>query len=210
VPETLIVTASALAEKEFRMSTPPPLPGSPLPDTAAAPAAARTGWWARHWKWAVPLLALLLGALLLACIAVFVMGIARVTKSSEPYRVGVTAARLDQRVIDALGAPVEDGIMPSGSMSTSHSSGNANLSVSLHGARGNGTLYIQAERHAGEWRYTTLQVLPDAGEAISLLEDVESGVDEAGEPEAEAGSEADADAAHAEADPAAVAAGSGR
>ncbi|WP_369978543.1 cytochrome c oxidase assembly factor Coa1 family protein [Xanthomonas bundabergensis] len=177
------------------MSTPPPLPGSPLPDTAAAPpAAVRKGWWARHWKWAVPLLALLLGALLLSSIAVFVMGIARVTKSSEPYRVGVTAAQQDQRVIDALGAPIKDGIVPSGSISTSNGSGSANLSVSLHGARGNGTLYIEAERHAGEWHYTTLQVLPDAGEAIPLLDSDESGLDDAGETDAE--SDPDVDAAN--------------
>ncbi|MFC6841180.1 cytochrome c oxidase assembly factor Coa1 family protein [Xanthomonas theicola] len=115
----------------------------------------------------MPLPALLLGALLPSSIAVFVVGIARVTKSSERYRLGLMAAKLDQRVIDALGAPVEDGIMPSGSISTSNGSGSANLSVSLHGARGNGTLYIEAERHAGEWHYTTLQVLPDAGEAIA-------------------------------------------
>jgi hypothetical protein len=190
------------------MSTPPPLPGSPVSDPAAAapPVAARKGWWARHWKWAVPLVVLLLGAMLLASIAVFVMGIARVTKSSEPYRVGLMAAQLDQRVIAALGAPVKDGIMPSGSISTSNGTGSANLSVSLHGARGNGTLYIEAERHAGEWHYTTLQVLPDAGEAIPLLEDVESGVDDAIETDAESDSDADAASEmQTDADPAAPA-----
>lgn len=184
------------------MSIPPPLPGSPVPDTAAPPAA-RKGWWARHWKWAVPLVALLLGAMLLASIAVFVMGIARVTKSSEPYRVGLIAAQQDQRVIDALGAPVEDGIMPSGSISTSNGSGSANFSVSLHGARGNGTLYIEAERHAGEWHYTTLQVLPDAGEAIPLLDSAESGLDDAGETDAESDPDVDATSeAQTRADPA--------
>ncbi|QDI05400.1 cytochrome c oxidase assembly factor Coa1 family protein [Xanthomonas cerealis] len=176
------------------MSTPPPLPGSPLSDpvAAASPTAARKGWWARHWKWAVPLLALLLGAMLLASMAVFVLGIARVTKASEPYRVGLMAAQRDQRVIAALGAPVKDGIMPSGSISTSNGSGSANLSVSLHGARGNGTLYIEAERHAGQWHYTTLQVLPDAGEAIPLLEDVAPDQEDGGETDAESDSDADA------------------
>jgi len=189
------------------MSTPPPFPGSPSPDTAAAatpPLAARRGWWARHWKWAVPLVVLLLGAMLLASIAVFVLGIARVTKSSEPYRVGLLAAQHDQRVIDALGAPVKDGIMPSGSISTSNGTGSANFSVSLHGARGNGTLYIEAERHAGEWQYTTLQVLPDAGEAIPLLEDVAPDEEDVGETDAESDSDADtASDVQAEADPSA-------
>jgi len=194
------------------MSTPPPpLPNSPSPlpspDTAAAgtpPLVVRRGWWSRHWKWAVPLLVMVLGAMLLASIAVFVLGIARVTKSSEPYRVGLMAAQLDQRVIDALGAPVKDGIMPSGSISTSNGTGSANFSVSLHGARGNGTLYIEAERHAGEWHYTTLQVLPDAGEAIPLLEDVAPDEEDAGETDAESDSDADAASdVQAEADPSA-------
>ncbi|MBB5886050.1 hypothetical protein DYQ93_18425 [Xanthomonas sp. LMG 8992] len=153
------------------MSSPPPLPGTPGPTTATAQRPAQRGWWARHWKWAVPLIVLVLGALLLASIAVFVLGLARVTKSSEPYRVGVMAAQHDPRVAAALGAPIKDGIMPSGNISTSGAgNGNAELSVSLHGSRANGTLYIEAERHAGEWHYTTLQVLPDAGEAIPLLD----------------------------------------
>lgn len=176
------------------MSTPlpPPLPGSPTPDNAAMPPApVRKGWWARHWKWAVPLVALLLGAMLLASIAVFVLGIARVTKSSEPYRIGVAGAKVDQRVVAALGEPIEDGIMPSGSISTSNGSGSANLSVSLHGSRGNGTLYIEAERHAGEWHYTTLQVLPDAGEAISLLDGVAPDSEDAGETDAESDPDVD-------------------
>ncbi|MCW0387987.1 hypothetical protein NB722_002526 [Xanthomonas sacchari] len=153
------------------MSSPPPLPGTPGPTSTTAQPPAKRGWWARHWKWAVPLIVLVLGALLLASIAVFVLGIARVTKSSEPYRVGVMAAQHDPRVAAALGAPIKDGIMPSGSFNSSGGgSGNAELSVSLHGSRANGTLYIEAERHAGEWHYTTLQVLPDAGEAIPLLD----------------------------------------
>ncbi|WP_369938385.1 cytochrome c oxidase assembly factor Coa1 family protein [Xanthomonas tesorieronis] len=177
------------------MSTPlpPPLPGLPPPDPAAAPPAVmRKGWWARHWKWAVPLVALLLGAMLLASIAVFVLGIARVTKSSEPYRIGVAGAKVDQRVVAALGEPIEDGIMPSGSISTSNGTGSANLSVSLHGSRGNGTLYIEAERHAGEWQYTTLKVLPDAGEAISLLDGVAPDNEDVGETDAESDPDADA------------------
>lgn len=190
------------------MSTPPP---PPLPETPAAaqppqppapPPAVKRGWWARHWKWAVPLLALLLGAMLLASLAVFVMGIARVTKSSEPYRIGLAEAKVDPRVVAALGEPIKDGIMPSGSISTSNGSGSANLNVSLHGSRGNGTLYIEAERHAGEWHYTTLQVLPDAGEAISLLDD-DSDTDEVGETDAESDPEMDTSGdVQAESDPA--------
>jgi hypothetical protein len=188
------------------MSTPPPFPETPAtaPPAPPAPAPAKRGWWSRHWKWAVPLLALLLGALLLASIAVFVVGIASVTKSSEPYRIGLVGAKVDPRVVAALGEPIEDGIMPSGSISTSNGSGSAQLNVSLHGSRGNGTLYIEAERHAGEWHYTTLKVVPDVGEAISLLHD-DADTEEIGETDAESDPEMDAtDDVQTDADPAAA------
>ncbi|OAG69110.1 hypothetical protein A7D17_10510 [Xanthomonas floridensis] len=166
------------------MSTPPP-----LPSTQAVPPSppVRRGWWSRHWKWALPLLALLLIAILAASLAAFVVGIARVTKSAEPYRVGLAAAQQDVRVIAALGAPIEDGVIPSGSISINGGSGNANFSVSLHGARGNGTLYIEAERHAGRWHYTTLEVVPDASAAIALLENQEAGTGAARSSDAEPG-----------------------
>ncbi|WP_369942254.1 cytochrome c oxidase assembly factor Coa1 family protein [Xanthomonas medicagonis] len=188
------------------MSTPPPFPETPAtppPAPPAPPPPAKRGWWSRHWKWAVPLLALLLGALLLVSIAVFVVGIASVTKSSEPYRIGLVGAKVDPRVVAALGEPIEDGIMPSGSISTSNGSGSAKLNVSLHGSRGNGTLYIEAERHAGEWHYTTLKVVPDAGEAISLLHDDADAIGETdaeSDPEMDATDDVQTDAAPAEAD----------
>ncbi|MFY0449291.1 cytochrome c oxidase assembly factor Coa1 family protein [Xanthomonas codiaei] len=118
---------------------------------------------------------MLLIVILAASLAAFVVGIARATKSAEPYRVGLSAAQQDARVIAALGAPIEDGVIPSGSVSINGGSGNANFSVSLHGARGNGTLYIEADRHAGRWHYTTLQVVPDASAAIALLANQEAG-----------------------------------
>ncbi|WP_276595008.1 cytochrome c oxidase assembly factor Coa1 family protein [Xanthomonas campestris] len=148
------------------MSTPPP-----LPHPATPPPPARRGWWSRHWKWAVPLLALLLIVVLAASIGALVAGIARVMKSTEPYRVGVLTAQHDPRVATALGAPIKDGFLPSGNIATSGGGGHATLSVSLHGARGNGTLYIEAERHAGQWHNTSVQVVPDVGDTIALLDD---------------------------------------
>lgn len=173
------------------MSVPPPL--DPLPPAAPpAPAPVARGWWSRHWKWAVPLIALLLGLLLLASIAVFFFGIASMTKSSEPYRHGVATAQHDARVRAALGDPVKDGFMPSGSINTTNGSGQAEFSVSLSGPRGTGTLYIEAERHAGQWHYSTLQVAPDDGsEAIVLLEEQ---ADAGGEWETDAESDPEMDA----------------
>ena len=166
------------------MSMPPSLPHSATPSPPA-----RRGWWSRHWKWAVPLLALLLIVVLAVSIGALVAGIARVMKSTEPYRVGVLTAQHDPRVATVLGAPIKDGFLPSGNIATSGGGGHATLSVSLHGARGNGTLYIEAERHAGQWHYTSVQVVPDVGDTIALLDAVTAA---AGRPRAtDAGTEPD-------------------
>ena len=166
------------------MSMPPSLPHSATPSPPA-----RRGWWSRHWKWAVPLLALLLIVVLAVSIGALVAGIERVMKSTEPYRVGVLTAQHDPRVATVLGAPIKDGFLPSGNIATSGGGGHATLSVSLHGARGNGTLYIEAERHAGQWHYTSVQVVPDVGDTIALLEAVTAA---AGRPRAtDAGTDPD-------------------
>ena len=129
------------------------------------------GWWQRNWKWCVPVL----GALLLAMFAAFVFGIVALVfgaiKSSDPYRHGVTQAQSDPAVIAALGEPIRAGWFVQGNISTSGASGEADLAIPLDGPRSDGTLYVVAEKRAGEWRYETLAVNVDGGERIVLVDD---------------------------------------
>ncbi|WP_313929141.1 cytochrome c oxidase assembly factor Coa1 family protein [Pseudoxanthomonas sp.] len=128
-------------------------------------------WWQRNWKWFVPVLA----ALLLALFAAFVFGIVALVfgalKSSDLYRQAVDRAKADPAVITALGEPIATGWFVQGNISVNGGSGDADLAIPLDGARADGTLYVVAEKQAGEWRYETLAVNVDGGERIVLVDE---------------------------------------
>jgi len=136
---------------------------------------AAPGWWQRNWKWCVPVLA----ALLLALFAAFVFGIVALIfgaiKSSSTYQHAVTRAQNDPAVIAALGEPINAGWLVQGNISVDGANGDADLAIPLDGSRADGTLYVVAEKKAGEWRYETLAVNVEGGERIVLEESVPPG-----------------------------------
>lgn len=136
-------------------------------------APARPNWWQRNWKWFVPVLA----ALLLALFAAFVFGIVALVfgalKSSTPYQQAMTRAQSDPAVVAALGEPIRAGWFVQGNIGVDGASGKADLAIPLDGAHADGTLYVVAEKRAGEWRYETIAVNVEGGERIMLEDDVE-------------------------------------
>ncbi|CAN7518369.1 cytochrome c oxidase assembly factor Coa1 family protein [Pseudoxanthomonas sp. LjRoot143] len=132
---------------------------------------AQPNWWQRNWKWFVPVLA----ALLLALFAAFVFGIVALIfgalKSSTPYQHAITRAQADPAVVAALGEPIRAGWFVQGNIGVDGASGEADLAIPLDGARADGTLYVVAEKRAGEWRYETLAVNVDGGERIVLTDE---------------------------------------
>lgn len=131
----------------------------------------RTGGWARHWKWVVP--AGCLGAVLamVALVGLLVWSAGRMMKSSDAYRMAISRAKASPAVVQALGEPVEEGFLVSGSIHTAGSSGSASLTCPLRGPKGKGTVYVEAERFAGEWRFRELKVgLPGRESLLDLLE----------------------------------------
>lgn len=92
-------------------------------------------------------------------------------KNAEPYQEGVRLARADAEVVAALGEPIREGLFVMGQVSVNGPTGQASLSVPLHGPKGRGTLYIEAEKSAGRWRFTTLEVeVRGRRDRIDLLE----------------------------------------
>ncbi|MCZ2154593.1 MAG: cytochrome c oxidase assembly factor 1 family protein [Bryobacterales bacterium] len=88
----------------------------------------------------------------------------------------LTRAQRDERVRAALGEPVEPGWLVTGHVESSGVSESANLVIPLSGPRGAGTLYLNAARTGGTWRYTVLEVeVKQSGERISLLQDAPAG-----------------------------------
>lgn len=133
--------------------------------------APKPGWWARNWKWFVPTGCL---AMLLAVVAfggLMVWSVGKMMKSSDAYAMAIAQAKANPEVIQALGEPIEEGFFVSGSINTAGSSGTASLTCPIHGPKGKGTVYVEAVRFAGTWRFRELKVgLPQRGELLDLLE----------------------------------------
>jgi hypothetical protein len=133
--------------------------------------APRPGWWSRNWKWVVPSGCLAMVLALAAFAGLIVFSVGKMMKSSDAYRMAIERARSNPQVVQALGEPIEEGFFVSGSIQTTGSSGTASLTCPIHGPKGKGTVYVDAVRFAGEWRFRELKVgVPGDGELVDLLE----------------------------------------
>ncbi|EYU13220.1 cytochrome c oxidase assembly factor Coa1 family protein [Photorhabdus aegyptia] len=139
-------------EKERSLSDNEAMTGIPsLPE--------KRSWVVRKWKW-----------MIVCFIPVFIAGIFMIAmnaiKSSEPYKKALSLAQSNPAVKSVLGQPIEAGWFISGSISESE----AGFEIAIKGNRSGGTVYVDADKHAGHWRYKNITVQPDVGgESIDLL-----------------------------------------
>ena len=132
------------------------------------------GWWSRHWKWALPSGCLVLVLLLFGGCAAMVAGVFGMMKSGEPYRDAIARVQHDEAAIAALGEPIDTGWWIAGNYSENPGTGSADYTVPVSGPRGTGTLYVEARKHEGRWRFTVLSLVPDgSGDPIDLRTDDE-------------------------------------
>jgi len=144
------------------------------PNQEGVPAATppRPGWWARNWKWFVPVGCLSMIGMVVVFVAVIVMIVFGAMKSSDVYKDALARAQNHPEVVAAIGSPIDDGWLISGRTETSGSAGETDVAVPISGPKGKGKLYIVAKKSAGEWTYTNLVVqLDGSGERINLLPD---------------------------------------
>jgi hypothetical protein len=129
----------------------------------------RRSFWSRNWKWLVPLLIV---SFLLA-LAAFAFGIyfliMSVFKSSDVYQEAMQRVQSQTELLARLGEPVETGWWMSGQINVSGPSGQASLAIPLKGPKGKGTLYIEAEKRAGQWQYSLLEFEHSDQTRFSLL-----------------------------------------
>ncbi len=123
-----------------------------------APTNGSGGWGV--WKWiGCGCGGCLLAILLVIAFVAAVGGLAFLGMSqNDAYQQAVEHARLSPEVIAVLGEPIEAGLFTSGSVNVSGPSGSAELAIPVSGPEGSGTLYVVAEKSAGEWRFTTLEL----------------------------------------------------
>ena len=130
----------------------------------------KKNWWGRNWKWLVPTGCLSSLLILAAFVAVILTIVSVAMKSSDVYQQAMQRARANPAVVEALGTPITDGFLASGSVNTSGSSGNANLSIPISGSKGSATIVLQARKSGGEWSYSTLRVeIGATGRRIDLM-----------------------------------------
>jgi hypothetical protein len=136
-----------------------------------APGAARPqGWFARNKGLAIFLVVsavLVLGGLFVGGILAIVSVAMR---SSDPYTFAVRAATHEPAVMAELGAPVEAGWLTRGNINVAGPNGQASLAIPISGPRASGTIIVCANKAAGKWTFSCLNVeVPGRPGAINLL-----------------------------------------
>jgi hypothetical protein len=79
-------------------------------------------------------------------------------RSSDAYQLALAAAQREPAVTAVLGAPVRAGWLTTGQINVAGSNGEANLEIPISGPRGSGTIAARANKAAGKWSFTTLNV----------------------------------------------------
>ena len=116
---------------------------------------------------------------LIGCSVLIVLGVALVAvlvfivfgaiKKTDAYKVALAKVKSDQRVIAALGEPVEAGFWVSGKMNINNGKGNADFTFPVSGPKGKATVHAVATTEGQGWQYETLDVTPSNGPPINVL-----------------------------------------
>lgn len=138
--------------------------------TAAYPgvttAVTHRSWFSRNWRWLVPTFLIVFVILPILLIA----SIFAAMKNSDAAKESVLRAQRNALVVEQLGTPIEEGWMVSGSISTSTTSGDADLAVPISGPKGRGKIFVTARKSAGAWEYQVmLAAIEGSDHRIDLL-----------------------------------------
>lgn len=133
-------------------TSPPPLPSDPKESTS-------TRWFKRHWKWAVPAGVLGVTSVVLA----LALGLIHMMKQCDAYQMAFNRARTNPAVIKQLGEPIRDGWYLEGNLELTNEEGKAKLSFPVTGPKGEGQVYLDANKTAGRWHFQQLVVVTDWG-----------------------------------------------
>ena len=137
-----------------------------------SPAEPKRGWWSRNWIW-VLIVALATPIVLgCGCFSIIFFGLSASFKTSEVYQQGLARAQANEEVQAKIGEPIEAGFFTSGSIEISGASGRADMAIPISGPKGSATIHAVANKSAGRWSFTTLEVAVNgAASRIDLLAD---------------------------------------
>ncbi len=118
----------------------------------------RPTWWNRNWIWFLPSLGLGMLTFVGGAVALFLMLIFGLLKSSDVYRQALAQAQADPEVVRALGAPVSPGLWVTGNIKINGNSGKAELAIPIHGPKDGATVFVVASKSDGQWEFDDLVV----------------------------------------------------
>ena len=146
------------------------------------PPTRQKGWLSRNWLWFVP--TLLLGSFLLCggCCAGILFTAFTAIRASDPYQMALKQVQENPQVIEQIGKPIEEVSWPppTGEVNITNDRGEANLTFSVRGPKGDAQVLLNARMVDGKWGMTSLNVVTEGGQRISLdMPDEAGGLDEA-------------------------------
>jgi len=104
-------------------------------------------------------------------IGVVVFGVFAVMKQSDGYAASLERVKTHPAALAALGTPIKAGVMVLGSVNVENDSGSADLSYSVSGPNGAGTVSVVGTKSGGVWTYSRMElVLEGSRESIDLLD----------------------------------------
>lgn len=110
---------------------------------------------------------IVLGVAAILAIVLFVFG---VIKKTPVYRDALEKVRSDQRVIAALGQPINPGFWVTGNVDVNNQKGTANFEFPVNGPKGSAKVRVAASTDGKDWEYSELVVTLEGGTAINVLE----------------------------------------
>ena len=109
---------------------------------------------------------IVLGVALCAVLVFFFFG---AIKKSDVYKEALNKVQNDQRVVAALGTPIESGFWVKGSMSVDNGKGMADFEFPVSGTKDKATVHAVAAFDGRAWEFSTLDVTPAHGPPINVL-----------------------------------------
>lgn len=116
---------------------------------------------------------------LLSCAGILVVPVViafSMLRSSETYQLPIKVANASPEVEKVLGNPVEGGFPTNSNISFDNDHGNAELTFSVSGPDGSGTMHVEATRDDGEWHYDKVKLKTSQG-TIDLTQQCNEHVD---------------------------------
>lgn len=80
-------------------------------------------------------------------------------KTSDAYQASLAFIRNDSRAVAALGEPIKDGLVPSGTPQRSGNFGKAEIVIELEGPRASGSAKVVSHRDGARWVVDTAQLV---------------------------------------------------